>query len=327
MVRDSIIWMKEFLKESNESILKKIKENKVPIIDEEKLDEYYTSLEQKNIIVITYVDDEYPEKLKRIFNPPLVLYIKGNIKLLKKEAIGIVGSRKCTSYGKNIALSFSEILSKKYIIISGMAYGIDSFAHKGALKNGTIAILGSGIDKPYPASNSNLYNEILENNGCIISEYAPGTPAQPFRFPERNRIIVGLSENIIVIEAAQKSGSLITARLAIESGIDVYAVPGDITKKNSQGTNNLIYNGATPIISETHLKEIFNISDDKPFINKIKNYLDIKIIEAISNGYNSLEKIIYYTNKSPSLILQRLTILTMEDLIVENNGIYYFKGG
>ena len=326
MIRDSIIWMKEFLKESNDTIRKNIKENKIPLINKEKLDEYYISLEQKNIKIITYMDDEYPEKLKRIFNPPLVLYIMGNIELLKKDSIGIVGSRKCTSYGKNIALSFSNILSKKYVIVSGMAYGIDSFAHKGSLKNGTIAVLGSGIDKPYPASNRNLYKEILENNGCIISEYAPGTPAQPFRFPERNRIIAGLSKSVIVVEAAKKSGSLITARLAIETGVDVYAVPGDITRKSSEGTNNLIYNGAIPIISESHLKELFNISDN-PSNNNIKNALDIKIIEAISNGYNSFEKIIYYTNESPSSILQRLTILMMKDLIVENNGIYHFKGG
>ncbi|WP_165974049.1 DNA-processing protein DprA [Marinitoga lauensis] len=316
--------MKEFLKESNKNIIKNIKNNKIPFIDKKQLSLYLDSLKEKNIKVITYFDDEYPEKLKRIYNPPVLLYIKGNIELLKKRAIGIVGSRKCTSYGKNITLSFSEILSKEYVIISGMAYGIDSYAHKGAINNGTIAVLGSGIDIPYPVSNTNLYYEILKHNGCIISEYAPGTPAQPFRFPERNRIIVGLSESIIVMEAAKKSGSLITARLAAESGIDVYAVPGDINKKSSEGTNNLIYNGATPIISEKHLKDLFNIKQDKNI--KLKSSIDIKIVSAITNGYDSFEKIIYYTNESPSIILQRLTILIMENLIVENNGTYYYKG-
>ncbi|SHE27158.1 DNA processing protein [Marinitoga hydrogenitolerans DSM 16785] len=326
MVQNSIIWMKEFLKESNEKIIKNIKNKKIPLIDENQLNKFYDSLEKKEIKIITYFDPEYPETLKRIFNPPLVLYVKGNTDLLNKKGIGIVGSRKYTSYGKNIALSFSEILAKQYIIISGMAYGIDSFAHKGALKSGnTIAVLGSGIDKPYPVSNTTLYNDILKNNGCIISEYAPGTPAQPFRFPERNRIIVGLSNSIIVIEAAKKSGSLITARLAIESGIDVYAVPGDINRKSSEGTNNLIFNGAIPIISETHLKELFNINNNK--IINIEDPLDKKIIAAIINGYESFEKIIYYTNESPSIILQRLTILIMEDIILEDNGIYYYKGG
>ncbi|WGS64201.1 DNA-processing protein DprA [Marinitoga aeolica] len=325
MVRDNIIWMKEFLKESNKNIINNIKNNKIPLIEKKQLNSYLEFLKEKNIKVITYFDDEYPEKLKRIYNPPVMLYIKGNSELLKRESIGIVGSRKCTSYGKNITLSFSEILSKEYVIVSGMAYGIDSYAHKGAIKNGTVAVLGSGVDIPYPVSNANLYYEILNNNGCIVSEYAPGTPAQPFRFPERNRIIVGLSKSIIVVEAAKRSGSLITARLAAESGIDVYAVPGDINKKSSEGTNNLIYNGATPIVSEKHLKDLFNIKQNKNI--KLKSPIDIKIVSAITNGYNSFEKIIYYTNENPSIILQRLTILTMEDLIIETNGIYYYKGG
>lgn len=258
-LNDIIIWMKEFLKESNKSIMVNIKNNKIPIIDKNKLNEFYTKLKEKNIKVITYFDDEYPNKLRNTFNPPLLLYIRGNMELLKKDSIGIVGARKCTEYGKNIAYSFSKKLSKKYVIISGMAYGIDTYAHNGAIKNGTIAVLGCGIDIPYPRSNNKLYYQILENNGCIVSEYSPGTPVKPFRFPERNRIVVGLSKSIIVIEAAKKSGSLITARLALESGRDVYAIPGDITRITSEGTNMLIYNGATPIISENNLKEIFNI--------------------------------------------------------------------
>ncbi|WP_175419786.1 DNA-processing protein DprA [Marinitoga sp. 1154] len=325
MIQDSIIWMKEFLKEPNKKIIDNIKNNKEPMIEYKQLKEFYNILKEKDIKVITFFDEEYPEKLRRIYNSPLVLYIKGNVKLLKEKSIGIVGSRKCTAYGKNIAFSFSEILSKKYVIISGMAYGIDSFAHKGAIKNKTIAVLGSGVDIPYPAFNRSLYNEILENNGCIISEYAPGTPAQSFRFPERNRIIVGLSSSIIVIEAAKKSGSLITARLAIESGIDVYAIPGDITKKSSEGTNNLIYNGAIPIISKTHLKELFNLENTNNI--DIQNPLDFKIIEAITNNFNTFEKIIYYTSEKSSIILQRLTMLTLEGIIIENNGIYYYKGG
>ncbi|KAF2956550.1 DNA-processing protein DprA [Marinitoga sp. 38H-ov] len=257
--KNAIIWMKEFLKESNKSIMINIKKNRIPLIDKTEIEKFYNNLKEKNIKVITYFDDEYPNKLRNIFNPPLVLYAIGNSELLKKDSVGIVGSRKCSEYGKNIAYFFSKILSEKYIITSGMAYGIDTYAHKGSLKNGTIAVLGCGIDIPYPKSNYDLYYQIIKNNGCIVSEYAPGTPVQPFRFPERNRIIVGLSKSIIVIEAAKKSGSLITAKLALESGIDVYAVPGDINRKTSEGTNLLIYNGAIPIISENNLKELFNI--------------------------------------------------------------------
>ncbi|NUU97952.1 hypothetical protein XO11_06970 [Marinitoga sp. 1138] len=326
MNRNSLIWMKEFLKEDNLKILKHLKENRIPLIDYGKLEEFYKDVEAKGIKIITYFDNEYPEKLKRIYNPPLVLYVKGNIDLLYEKSIGIVGSRKCTAYGRNISTNFAKILAEKYVVVSGMAFGIDAAAHKGALKSGkTIAVLGSGVDVAYPRSNVKLYEDILNNGGCIVSEYRPGTPATPFRFPERNRIIVGLSEGIIVVEAAKKSGSLITARLAVESGIDVYAIPGDITRKSSEGTNELIYNGAIPLISEKVLKEIFNIEENKK-TKRIENEDDLKIIMAIDNGYNTFEGIVSYTRLSTPLVLQRLTILVMNKIIFEENGRYHLGG-
>jgi len=204
--------------------------------------------EKKDIEIITIENDIYPENLKRICNYPFVIYAKGNIELLKeRKIIAIVGSRNNSEYGKTITTKFSYLLARKnYCIISGLAKGIDSYAHKGALiaKGETIAVLGSGIEYIYPKENEKLYNEILIKNGLIISEYPLLTKPRPEYFPYRNRIISGLSEKVLVTEAKQKSGSIITATLALEQGKDVYAIPGNITNKNSSGTNNLIKDGA-----------------------------------------------------------------------------------
>jgi len=190
--------------------------------------ERLTSYILKNDIrVITYLDEDYPEKLKNIFDYPKVLYSKGEFNIENKVAIAIVGSRKATSYGKWAAEKFSRELARMGIsIISGMARGIDTEAHKGAIKEHghTIAVLGCGVDVVYPSSNRELYKDII-SNGCVISEFSPGTHPINYNFPLRNRIISGLASGIIVIEAGEKSGSLITAEHAIEQGKDVFALP------------------------------------------------------------------------------------------------------
>lgn len=201
---------------------------------------------------------EYPEQLREIYDPPLKLYTLGNKQLLKEKGIAIVGARKATEYGKNVALQISKELSQSGInIISGLALGIDSYAHLGTLHEEcigkTIAILGSGLDKIYPRENIELARRIIKSGGCIVSEYPVGTSANKLNFPQRNRIISGLSKGVIVVEASEKSGSLITADFALEQGRDVFAVPGDVNKETSRGTNNLIKQGAKIV---TNYKEI-----------------------------------------------------------------------
>lgn len=202
------------------------------------------------IIKITMENEKYPILLKQIYDPPKCLYVMGNIEILNNPSIAIVGCREATEYGKKAATYFSYNLAKQNVtIVSGLARGIDSYSHIGALKaNGkTIAVIGSGLDIIYPKENEQLAKKIVEQGGAIISEYPLGTRPQKEHFPARNRIISGISQATLVIEAKEKSGSLITADFAMEQGKDVYSVPGNINSKNSVGTNNLIKDGAIPV--------------------------------------------------------------------------------
>ena len=202
---------------------------------------------------ITINDKYYPEQLKNIYDPPVKLYVLGNKKILNKKGIAIVGTRMATEYGKEVALKISKELSEKGInIISGLAIGIDAYAHMGNLQaqnsekniGKTIAVLGSGIDKLYPKQNIELAKNIIKSGGCIISEYKNGTPPEKQNFPKRNRIISGLSRGILVVEAKEKSGSLITTEFGLEQGREIFAIPGDITREQSAGSNQLIKDGA-----------------------------------------------------------------------------------
>ena len=199
---------------------------------------------------------EYLQNLKNIYDPPKKIYLIGNKDLLYQKGIAIVGARAATQYGKKIAYNLAKELSEQNIvIISGLAIGIDSYAHKGSLEKGTIAVLGSGIDNIYPKENLELAREIIKNKGCIISEYPLGTKPERLHFPQRNRIISGLSDGVVVIEASKKSGALITAEFALEQGKEIFAVPGDINKKQSEGTNQLIKDGAILLTSATDILE------------------------------------------------------------------------
>lgn len=211
---------------------------------------YANYMEKNNIVLIKYDDDVFPENLKKIYDFPIYLYLRGNINNLYGENAAIVGSRMASEYGKKVSYNLAYYLSNHNVnVVSGLAYGIDEYAHLGSLKSNvgkTIAVLGTGVsDKEvYPCQNRKIFERILENGGTIISEYKLGSMPEKYHFPYRNRIISGLSKKIIVIEAGEKSGSLITANYALEQGKDIYAVPGNIYSKNSIGTNKLIEEGA-----------------------------------------------------------------------------------
>jgi len=211
---------------------------------------------------IGFENEAYPERLKNIYDPPLKLFVLGNKDLLRQKSIAIVGSREATEYGRNVALQFAKSLSENGInIISGLALGIDTYAHLGTLqlhsRGKTIAVLGSGLDEIYPKQNKELAKQIIQSGGCIITEFPFGTKPEKLNFPQRNRIISGLSEGILVVEASEQSGSLITADFALEQGKEVFAVPGNILNKTSVGTNNLIKQGAKLVTNyEEILEEI-----------------------------------------------------------------------
>lgn len=213
-------------------------------------------LNQKQITPITLFSDYYPPLLKEIYDPPYVLYCKGNIELLKHSKwISMVGSRTPTPYGEKAVDTFvSQLKSYQYGVISGLAKGIDSLVHKSCLQQDvpTIGILGSGFDYIYPKENKRLVNQMLQKN-LIITEYPPIYPPQKWYFPKRNRIISGISKGTVVIEAKKKSGSLITADQALEQGRDVFACPGSIFSDESEGTNTLILQGAKLVLGASDI--------------------------------------------------------------------------
>lgn len=207
-------------------------------------------LNTSKIKTIRIGDKNYPEKLMNIYGRPQTLYILGNETLLNEKSIAIIGCRNASNYGLRSAYQFGYELAKKGIcIVSGFARGIDTYAHKGALaaKGKTIAVLGCGLNVVYPPENMELYKQILIKGGAIITEYPLESKPERHHFPIRNRIISGLSDGILVVEAKKKSGTLITVEYALEQGKEVYAIPGNITSENSEGTNELIKEGAIPV--------------------------------------------------------------------------------
>lgn len=242
--------------------LKSLKENQclnIKMLEDFSNQKYRLNLRQDlnfikkhRIRIIKYSDNNYPIKLNFIKNKPIVLYAIGNLEGINNESVAIVGSRNCSAYGKRTAEMCTIALAQKGInIVSGLANGIDSIAHKSCLDTGgkTIAVIGTGLDRIYPEENLGLARRILKHEGLILSEYPIGINPDGENFPRRNRIISGLSNAVLVVEASKKSGSLITANYAIEQGREVWAIPGSIYAEKSEGTNNLIKDGANVLTS------------------------------------------------------------------------------
>jgi len=239
--------------------LEAIKSNRSKIDPEKE----WEKLKKEEVDIITYCDDNYPELLKHISFAPLLLYVKGKIIPEDRFSFGIVGTRLATEYGKRVAFDISFKLAQVGLtIVSGLAYGIDACAHKAALEAGgrTIAVLANGLDEKsmFPKENLDLSRKIIEN-GALISEYPIGTEASKEKFPQRNRIISGLSKGILVAEAPLRSGSLITAKYALDQNRDVFAVPGDISSRMSYGTNWLIKKGAILVTRAQDILDELNI--------------------------------------------------------------------
>lgn len=252
------------------------------------------SLASRGTEVAARGEDAYPGLLSAIHDPPFAIFYKGHIPF-GVPGVAIVGARKATSYGVEVAGWLAGELARAGIcIVSGAAYGIDSAAHRGALAAGgvTVAVLGCGVDIVYPRTSARLFREI-EASGCLVSEYAPGTQPMPFRFPERNRIITGMSVAVVVVEAAEKSGALITAEFALEQGRDVLAVPGQVFSNNSRGTHNLIRAGAAIATCPQDILEEIGI-DDAPGARQATAHLTLapdekKLMDALACGPSDVE--------------------------------------
>ena len=223
------------------------------------------NLRKKGILFTTIIDDNYPELLKEIYDPPLVLFYKGVLENEKKYPLAVVGTRKITAYGKKVTEAIIGGLNDEFEIISGLALGVDAVAHKSALDKNikTVAVLGCGVDYIYPARNKQIYYEIIEKGGAVVSEFVPMTAPERYNFPMRNRIISGISKGVLVVEAAKKSGSLITARTALSQNRDLFAVPGNIFSPGSEGVHTLLKEGAYPIVSSDDLFEYWKIKKAK----------------------------------------------------------------
>lgn len=310
------------------SRIRSIKNNRSII--QANLEKCLNKLETLNAELITVWDAEYPELLKKIDDPPLILYYIGNFAESDKNSIGIVGTRTPSNYGKTQAEKIAAELSLQGItIISGLARGIDSIAHTTALANNnrTIAVIGSGIDVIYPPENKTLYNQIAEN-GLIISEYEPGVKPDALNFPKRNRIISGLSLGCIIVETGIKGGALYTARFALNQNREVFAIPGNLGSKQSEGTNLLIQKGEAKLVTnaqdvlvelELILKPDAGKSTRKKQAENL-NMFEEKIISSLEEQPLHVDKISAATNLSTSDCLVHLLNLEFKNLVKQLPG-------
>jgi DNA processing protein len=288
--------------------------------------------------ILTLDSPEYPAALREIDVPPCVLFVRGKLSAFNGCAVGFVGTRRPSPYGRNVVTALvGPLVEKRCVIVSGMARGIDTFAHEECLKHGgtTIAVQGTGLDIIYPKSNRELAEAIVAS-GALVSEFAPGTPALPFNFPRRNRIISGLSAGVVVVEAGAKSGSLITAAYALQQNRDVFAVPGPIFSEISDGTFRLIKNGAIPVRSAADIVEQLSGLPMLPNLDgKVKPTVRIQeellnseeqtLISVLDNGAQRLDQLAEKTGKDVSSIFQILLNLELKGCIKQLPGQLYSR--
>ena len=273
--------------------------------------------EKLKVKVITVEDPNYPQELLSVAQPPLAIYVKG--KLLPAPRVAVVGSRRCSSYGRRVAYSLGKCLSSAGVtVVSGLAQGIDAEGHRGALEGEgkTLAVLGSGVDSVFPLSNLDLARRIVEEGGGLISEFPLGTKARKEHFPRRNRIVSGLSKAVVVVEAPERSGSFITVNYALDQGKEVFAVPGPVDSPFSKGSNRLILEGATPLLECEQLLELFG-AELQPL--------------AVPEEFKELYALLSEGPKSPDRLAQELGVPVTEVLcklsLMEVKGLVRREGG
>ncbi len=268
--------------------------------------------------------DVYPTLLRQIHDPPERLFVVGsNVAILQKRMVALVGARSCSSYGRQVTRTLARALAEAgAVVVSGLARGVDTEAHRGALDVGgaTIAVLGCGIDVVYPARNRQLAEGICEG-GLLISEYPDTTPAAPWRFPARNRIIAGVALATIVVEARERSGALITADFALDAGREVLAVPGEITSSRSAGTNALIRYGATPVGSISELVADLGFEVVAPRASTSSD-AERRLIDAIESGATTLDDLGRVLDLEPAALSSRVTELELAGRLEAADGHY-----
>jgi DNA processing protein len=304
-------------------------ENLLQVRAEVSLDEIWDRLQSHAIEVLTWEDDSYPKRLMEIDQPPPVLYVRGDLLPQDEFAVAIVGTRRVTAYGRQVAENVGAFLARNGLtIISGMARGVDAVAHRAALDAGgrTLAVLGNGVDRIYPPEHRKLADMIIQN-GALISDYPLGTPPDSMNFPARNRIISGLAQAVVIIEAGDRSGALITAGFAADQGRDVFAVPGNINAPQSVGTNRLIQQGAHPLVDPQEILETLNLT----LVNQHQvarvilpaDANEAQLLRVISQEPLHIDEICNQTAMPIETITATLTMMELKGMVRQVGGMHY----
>ncbi len=295
------------------------------------LERVWNQFEKQGIAILTWDDELYPPRLKEIEQPPPVIYVRGEITLDDHFAVAIVGTRRVTAYGRQIAEELASFLAGQGItVVSGLARGVDAVAHSAALKAGgrTIAVLGSGVDKIYPPEHSQMAGKMMKQ-GALVSDYAVGTAPESSNFPPRNRIISGLSMATVVVEAGETSGALITAEFAAEQGREVFAVPGSILAPQSKGANKLIQNGAHPLLSPQDLMQALNLTRAGEFKAARKaipaDALEAQLLSALGAEPLHVDEIRNQTGLPIEKVSATLTLMELKGMVRQVGGMNYIS--
>jgi DNA processing protein len=286
---------------------------------------FRTRLDAAGLRWVGRSDAGFPSSLAAIFDPPVGLFVRGEaeVDLLEEPSVAIVGARACSSYGAHVARMFGrQLAAAGLLVISGMARGVDGEAHHGALEAGgrTVAVLGCGVDRDYPAAHRELARRICRR-GLVLSEYAPGVEPAPWRFPARNRIVAGLAQVTVVIEAREKSGALITADLAVEEGREVFVVPGEITSALSAGTNALIKLGAAVATSAADVLDAFGLAPEPPSPPDLTLPAEA-VLDRLREGPQSADELVRALALDAGAAAAALTELELHGLLTETSGIF-----
>ncbi|MDR2091135.1 MAG: DNA-processing protein DprA [Clostridiales bacterium] len=284
-------------------------------------------LRAQNASFITFLDGEYPDSLREIHDFPIILFYKGDINLLKGDLFSIVGTRNLSSYGRRVTREFSDELSRAgFILVSGMARGADTVVHKTALENGkpTVAVWGTGIDVVYPSENRALAEEIAEK-GLIVTEYRPKIPPMNYHFPHRNRIISGLSHSVLVTEAGEKSGSLITVNYAVDQGKNVYIVPGSIYSPESRGANKFLKKFQGAIVTDINdiLEDCNRGEKSKAETGIVLDIVETLIVNELQKGEKHFDELLELTGLEVNKLNSILTSLMLSGQIEDTGNNYY----
>jgi DNA processing protein len=307
----------------------KLVENIVHLRSTISLEKIGERLLSKGIEVLILGDENYPSRLREIDQPPPVLYLRGELKPEDEWAVAVVGTRRVTGYGRQIAEEVAGVLARNGVtVVSGLARGIDAIAHQEALSAGgrTLAVLGSGVDRIYPEEHQSLAERIIAN-GAVLSDYAPGTPPDASNFPPRNRLISGLAMAVVVVEAGHTSGALITAEFAAEQGRDVFAVPGNITAPQSQGTNRLIRDGAQPLLNPEDILEALemtHITEHRTArVLLPADSIEATLFEALSHEPMHIDEIRARADLPIDKVSATLAIMELKGMVRQVGGMQY----